>query len=747
MFLKFFKVICFILLSSAYVFAENINDVEVEGNKRLSKETIIVLGDINFNNDYSNQDLNIILKNLYSSDFFENVELKLENNLLKIIVTENSIIEDIEINGITSKPFKKFLSESLKLKTRNSFTKIIHQDDINLIKNLIKESGYYFAEVKTSLITNETQNSVRLIYDIDLGKKAKIDKIAFIGNKIIKDGKLINVIASEEARFWKFLSNKVYLDRSRIDLDQRLLKNYYKNKGYYNIKINNSYVELKDDGLFKLIFNIDAGKRFTFNIVELKIPSDFDPKHFLDINDLLKELENQNYSLNKINKIIKEIDKIALSKNYEFISAELNEDVVDTNKLNIQISFKETKKYYVEKINILGNQYTLEEVIRNSFLVDEGDPFNELIFNKSINNIKARGIFKNVTTEINDGSNDNLKIIDITVVEKPTGEISLGAGVGTNGGTLAFGVKENNFLGRGINLDTSIAFSENSIKGKFVYAKPNFNYTDNTLFTSLSSTSTDNLVSQGYKTSEIAFSLGTQFEQYENIFFNPEIATQFENLETTNSASSALKKQAGDYYDVYFNYSLINDLRNQRFQTSDGYRNSFSQELPLASKNSEIVNTFQSSIYHEIIPDMVGKVSFFASAVNSLSDDDVRISKRLYLPSSKLRGFEVGKVGPTENNDYVGGNYLSAINLSSTIPGILPSVQNVDISMFIDAANIWGVDYDGAIDDSNKIRSSAGFTMDVVTPIGPLNFSLSAPLSKAPTDKTETFRFNLGTTF
>jgi outer membrane protein insertion porin family len=747
MFLKIFKIIFFIILSSRCVLAENILNIEVEGNKRLSKETIIVLGDITLNKDYSDQDLNTILKNLYTSDFFNNVELKVINNLLKIIVVENSIIEDIEINGVKNKPFHEFLRDSLKLKVRNSFTKITHQNDINLIKNVIKQSGYYFAEVKTSLITNEIQNSVRLIYDINLGKKAKIDNISFIGDKKIKDGKLINVIVSEEARFWKFLSNKIYLDRSRIDLDQRLLKNYYKNKGYYNVKINNSYVELKDNGLFKLIFNIESGKRYIFNNIKLEIPSDFNPKHFIDINDLLKKLENENYSLNKINKIIKEIDKIALTKNYEFISAELDEEVVDGNKLNIKISFKETKKYYVEKINIFGNQFTLEEVIRNSFIVDEGDPYNELIFNKSINNIKSKGIFKNVIAEINDGSNSNYKIIDITVEEKPTGEISLGAGIGTSGGTVAFGVKENNFLGKGISLDTNISISENTIKGKFVYAKPNFNYTDNTLFTSLSSTSTDSLIESGFKTSKVAFSLGTRFEQYENIYFNPEIASEFETLKTTSTASSALKKQSGDYFDLYFNYSLDNDLRNQRYQTSDGYRNFFSQELPIVSKNSEIVNSFQSSIYHEIIPDMIGRLTFYGSAVNSLSDKDVRISKRLYLPQSKLRGFESGKVGPIDNNDYVGGNYLSAINLSSTIPGILPSLQNLDVSMFFDAANIWGVDYDGSINDSNKIRSSTGLAMDFTTPIGPLNFSLSAPLTKASTDKTETFRFNLGTTF
>ena len=140
-------------------------------------------------------------------------------------------------------------------------------------------------------------------------------------------------------------------------------------------------------------------------------------------------------------------------------------------------------------------------------------------------------------------------------------------------------------------------------------------------------------------------------------------------------------------------------------------------------------------------------VSLYLSAVNSLSNDDVKLSERLNIPSSKLRGFEFGKVGPKDGEDYIGGNYITAVNFSSTIPQILENSQNTDFLLFLDVANIWGVDYDSSLSDSNRIRSAAGIAVDWFTPVGPLNFSLSQPISKAPTDKTESFRFNLGTTF
>ena len=462
--------------------------------------------------------------------------------------------------------------------------------------------------------------------------------------------------------------------------------------------------------------------------------------------NLLVDLKNQEYSLDKVEKILREVDKIALTKQYQFIDASLDETIINNNKLNISFSLKDNEKFYVEKINILGNNYTIEEVIRNSLIVDEGDPYNEILFNKSVNNIKAKNIFSKVETNIIPGSSEGLKVVNLTVEEKPTGEISLGAGVGTSGGTIGGGIKENNFLGKGIKLNSNLQFSENSIKGQFIYEKPNFNYSDNSLFTSIRSTSTDNITDFGYKTSDLGVSLGTSFEQFENLYFRPEVDISYEKLETTSAASASLKKQEGNYFDSYFNYSLDYDLTNKRFRPDEGFRNIFQQELPVISDNYEIVNSFESTRYQKI-SEMVTKVSFYGKAVNSLGNEDVRISKRLFMPSSKLRGFESGKIGPVENNDYIGGNYISALNFSATLPKFLPSFQNIDFSLFVDAANVWGVDYDSAIDDNNKIRSSTGVAMDLLTPIGPLNFSLSQPITKNSTDKTESFRFNLGTTF
>ena len=744
------KILLVYLLSISSSFSEIINKVEVSGNKRISKETIIVIGKIKKDINYDNKNLNDVLKNLYETNFFKDIDIDLSNNVMTINVKENPIIEDIEIAGIKSKDFLEAISEETILKNRMSFTESLLEKDINLIKNILKANGFYFANVESSLIKNNELNSVRLKLNIDKGKRARIKEISFIGNKNIKDKKLLEVIASEEHKFWKFISNKVYLNQATINLDKRLLENYYKNLGFQKVKILNSFAEFNKEGNFKLIFNIDSGKQYYFNDFKLNLPNDYNYKDFAKIEKIFTKLKGERFSLDNLNLILNETDKIASSRLYDFIDATVTEQIIDGNKINFTFNVIDSEKFYVEQINVLGNFQTIEEVIRNRFIVDEGDPLNTLLYNKSIDNIKALRIFKNVKGDIRDGSDSNLKVIDVTVEEQPTGEISLAAGVGTSGSTIGGGIVEKNFMGKGITLNTNIEFSDDAVKGKFTYSKPNFAYSDNTLFTSVEATTSDYLSDYGYKVSKTGFSIGTEFEGYENLFFSPETSFYLEDLRTNSNASKQLTKQEGTYEDLYFNYGLDYDLRNSSYRPTSGNKTSFYQELPIVSGNNEIANTFVFTQYKNLNKesDMIGKAGLYLKSVTSLDNSDVRISKRAQIPYNRLRGFEKGKVGPVDqSSDYIGGNYISTLNLSTNLPGILSTVENVDFSYFIDVANVWGVDYDSSIDDSNSIRSSTGLGVDFLTPIGPLSFSFTKPITKKSTDKTESFRFNLGTTF
>ena len=741
-----------LLLLNTIALSENITDISIYGNKRIPNETIYVLGNIetNFNYDINDSKLDDIVKKLYESNFFSDVSVDIINNTLLINVKENPIIETIQIEGIKKDSLREVLLELISLKSRMSFIDFALKKDTDLIKNFLKQNGYYFAEVTPTIQSNIELNSVRINFKIDQGPRATIKKINFIGDKKIKDKKLLEIISSEENKFWKFISGKVYLDKDRIDLDTRLIENYYKNIGYYNVQVLSTFVELSKNGSFYLNFNINAGNVHYFNDFSLVLPSDYDVNEFKEIEDFFLTLKGKKYSLDEFNKILSNIEKVALLKLYDFINAEVDIQILEDNKIDFTFIVKDSPSFFVERINIMGNFNTFEEVIRNKLIVDEGDPLNKILLNKSINDLRSLGIFKKVEQNIKSGSSENLKELDIIVEEIPTGEISLAAGVGTSGSTIGGGITEKNFLGKGINLKTFLELSENSIKGELSYFKPNFAYTDNSLLMSLNSTTTDNLSDYGYKVSEIGFSIGTEFEQYENLFFSPEFRGSLEDLETNSSASKSLKNQQGNYTDLYFGYGFKYDARNTTYNPTSGSISRFFQELPLVSDNKEISNTFIFTHYKELSKNsnIIGKTNLYLKSINTLdSESDVRISKRANVPYSRLRGFEKGKVGPIDNDDYVGGNYVSALNLSSNLPFLFPSFEAIDFSFFVDVANVWGVDYNSDIDDSNFLRSSSGLGMNLLTPIGPLSFSLSQPITKKNTDKTETFRFNLGTTF
>ena len=727
------------------VYAEVVKNIKILGNDRISNETIKTFSNIKLNDDLNNDIINDSLKSLYETNFFKNVTIKLSENILTIEVIENPIIDSLNVEGIKAKRIREEIYDNLKLKPRGSYFQENLETDITVIKNLVKNMGYYFAEVE-GVEESLKNNKVNITYKIKLGDKAKIKKISFVGDKVFKDKKLKSIIVSEEYKFWKFISGKKYLNENLNKLDLRLLKNYYLNKGYYNIKINSSYAKMIDKNEFELIFNINANDKVYFDNLALDLPIEFDKSNFINLERLFSKVKGSPYSLNTIQKILDEIDVITLTEQYESIKANVIENLV-LDKINLVFKIEDTERVTVEKINIFGNNITNENVIRNQLLIDEGDPYNEILSNRSINNIKSLNFFKSVNSEIVEGSNSEARVININVKEKATGEISAGAGFGTSGGTLIFGVKENNYLGKGIAVNSNFTLNAESLKGILSVRNPNYNNSDKSAFASIEALETDRLTKSGYKMNKTGLNLGTRFEYYDDFYLGFSTSTFFEKIETNSTASVRQKAQEGNYFDSFLGLTMDLDKRNQKFQTDKGYRSFYDLRLPILSDTNTLTNLYSYKYFTDLYENNISTVSFYFKSVNSISDDDVKLSERAFIPGNRLRGFETGKVGPKDGDDYVGGNYVSTLNFSSTLPFLFENNQNTDFIMFLDVANIWGVDYNSLIDDNQKIRSAIGIGVDWFTPVGPLNLSLSEVLSKDDADTTEGFRFNLGTTF
>jgi len=435
-------------------FSEILKTVNITGNTRISNETIYTFLPVKIDDEINIEKINNITKELYQTNFFKDVAVQFIDGELLINVSENPIIQSITYNGVKSNTLKNSITENLRLTDRSSFIELFVEQDIFRMNNNLKKIGYYYPKINAKIEKLEN-NAVNLIYDIDIGEKAKIKKITFIGDKIYKDRKLKGIILSEEYKFWKFISGKKYLNEDLINFDQRLLRNFYLNNGYYNVSISSSFAKLIDEDDFELIFNINSGKKFFFGDLIVSLPLNYEKQNFIKLNETLDKLEGKKYSINSIDEITQEIDLIALNEQYESITIDVLEEIED-NKLNLKFTINETEKSFVKKINILGNNVTRESVIRNQFEIDEGDFFNEILYNKTINNLKSLNFFKSVNGKVTSNTVTNDKTIDISVEEKPTGEIGASVGFGTDTNSVGFFVRENNYLGKGLSVEANL---------------------------------------------------------------------------------------------------------------------------------------------------------------------------------------------------------------------------------------------------------------------------------------------------
>ena len=734
----------FFLFFSFSLNAEIASKLSIKGNERVSNETIKIYGDIEIGKNYSESDLDRILKKLYDTEFFESVDVNISNQILSIQVKEYPIINQLIIVGEKSNKYKDQLKKIIKLKQKSSFIRSYLANDVKTIKTLYSSLGYNFAEVNTK-IKKIDDNKYDLLIEVDRGEKTKISSIKFIGNKKIRTNRLRDVIASEETKFWKIISRNTNFSENLINLDIRLLRNYYRSLGFYDVKVLSNYAEINEKKNVNLIYSIEEGNRYRINKVSLNVDTVFDKNLFFPLEKEFSKLIGEYYSPFKVKKLLDKLDELIDNNSLQFVEHNVQE-TIDQNNISIILNLVEGEKISIERINIIGNNITNEDVIRSELIVDEGDPFTKLGLEKSIAEIKQRNIFKDVNYKVIDGSEKNLKIIDIEVEEKPTGEISAGAGIGTNGGSFAFNVKESNWLGKGQSLVFEVEVDAESIGGALIFSDPNYDFLGNSINYSIANENNDK-PDQGYENSITSLGVGTSFEQYQDFRVNLGLSASYDDLRTEGSASSSLKKQSGTHSEIAGNYDFSFDKRNRSFRPTDGSILTIGQEIPFYADKSFISNFLSLNSYKTLNEDVIGSAKFLLSTVNGLGSDDVRLSKRKSLSSRRMRGFEKGKIGPVDGSDHIGGNYVSSLNFEANLPNLLPDDTRTDIILFLDFGNVWGVDYDSAIDDSNKIRSSTGAMANWMSPIGPMNFTLSQNLTKSSTDVTESFNFNLGTTF
>jgi outer membrane protein insertion porin family len=740
------RIILFLLILTSYSFA-NIKEVKIFGNKRVSSNTIEALVDKK-NTQIDTFYINNLTRIIYNTEFFSNVKISYDNNILNISVEENPIINFFYINGITGDDLDA-VNKIVSLKENNIFSVSKLKKDLEDVKDLFKSSGYYFVVVEPEVIKID-DNQINLILNINKKDISKIKNIYFIGEKYFSSGQLLDIISSAEDSWWSFFS-KSSLSEDRVEYDKKLLKSFYKSKGFYDVQIESVLANLDNKNNFTLTYSINSGKKYTFGNIEIKTEASiFKESNISDMKNISEKIiKGKMYSTPAILTIEKQVNTYLEDKKYANIEIDIEEIKKSDEKIDLILKLNSLKKTLIGKINVYGNSITEEKVVRDSLIISEGDILNISKIKKSIDNIDSKNFFKKTDYKITDSDlQKNSKDLNLYVKEQPTGSLSAGIGYGSSGGLLEGSINERNFLGKGIDLNFTGRLASEKVSGVFSYIDPNFMNSEKELANYFFS-ETDDYSNAGYKSKRIGDRLGTRYEIFEDIYLRPFGILQFDKLETNSNASSLLRSRDGNFTTTTLGFNLLADFRNSKNLPTSGSLSFFDQSYAtLISDVPTIQTSVGSTFYQELINEkFIGSAKLKLSNVTAFDNKDIKLSDRLFASASDLRGFEARGVGPIDSGSHVGGNYLAVLNLKSTFPNPIPDILRPKSYLFYDIGNIWGVDYSDVVSESSNLRTSTGISLDVITPIGPLSFTYSIPLSKASTDKEQRFLFNLGSSF
>lgn len=740
------RIIIFLLILTTCSFAE-IKQVKVLGNKRVSSNTIEALVDKKIT-QIDSVYINNLTKKIYNTEFFSNVKISYDTNILSISVEENPIVNFFYINGITGSELDE-VNKIVLLKENSIFSAVKLKKNLEDIKEYYKLSGYYFAVVEPEVIKID-DNQINLILNINKNDISRIKNIYFIGEKYFSSSQLLDIISSAEDNWWSFFSNST-LNEDRVEVDKKLLKLFYKSKSFYDVQIESALANLDKNNNFTLTYSINSGKKYKFGNIEIKTETlTLKDSNIFDIKNISEIIiKDKMYSPSLISAIEKKVNIYLDNKKLANIEIDVEEIKKADNKIDLAIKLNSIKNTLIGKINIYGNSITEEKVIRDNLVISEGDILNISKVKKSLDNINSKNIFRKADYKISDSDlQKNSKDLNLYVKEQPTGSLSAGVGYGSNGALLEGSINERNFLGKGIDLNFTGRLATEKVSGVFSYIDPNFKNSEKELANYFYSES-DDYSNAGFTSKRIGDRLGTRYELFEDIYLKPFVTLQFDKLDTNVNASTLLRSRDGNFTTSTLGFNLLADFRNSKTLPSSGSLLFFDQSYAtLISDIPTIQTSVGSTFFQELINEkFIGSAKLKFSNVTALDNKDVKLSDRIFASASDLRGFESRGVGPIDSGSHVGGNYLAVLNFKSTFPNPIPEGLRPNTYLFYDIGNVWGVDYSDIISGSSKVRSSTGLALDVLSPIGPLSFTYSIPLSKAATDKEQRFLFNIGSSF
>ncbi len=752
-FSKFFIIFAGVIVLSQAAFAANVlREVRVDGAQRVDTSTIVTYLNIP-NGQMLDQDvMNEGLKNLFATGLFADVKMREQNGVLFVDVVENPIINEIAFEGNKKIEDKELMSE-ISLRARQVYTKTKLQNDVSRIYQLYQRGGRFAVAIDPKIIELD-QNRINLVFEITEGDVTEVKGIKFVGNNAFDDNQLRGELSTKESRWYKFFSSDDRFDEDRVRYDEELLRKFYLKNGYADFRVVSSNAELSEDKeSFYLTFTVDEGPRYRVN--KIAIESSLRGFDGSPLREDVSFLPGEWYNADSVQYSVDLMQARLGDAQYAF--ADIEPRIVrntQDSSLDVIFDIGESPRVFVERIDVHGNVRTIDKVIRREMLLVEGDPFNRSKLAKSEQNLRNLNFFENVVVQTKQGSAPDKTVIDIEVVEKSTGELSIGAGFSTQDGPLAdLRIRERNLLGKGQDLTFSTTLAGKRTEFDASFTEPYFLDRDLSAGVDAFHITRDLQDESSYDQRRTGGALRMGYPLSEN--WRQSWKYRFEQNDIRNvdaDASRFIRDQEGTRSTSAVSQRLTYDTRDSTLFPADGLYSWLDLEGAGLGGDANFVSGDIGASYFipffqkKVVLNILGETG----AITGINDEDVQINERYMLGGNNLRGFERGGLGPrdTSTDDALGGNYYYRGSVELSFPIGLPEEMGVSGHAFTDFGSLWDLDENGSeIVDENSIRAAAGLGLSWRSPMGPVRIDFALPYAKEDFDKEESFRFSFGTRF
>jgi len=762
------------MIAPQTAYAQAITGIIVEGNARVEADTIRAYMQFNAGERATDAQIDASVKALFQTGFFSDVRMFRRGSAVVVQVEENPLINEVKIQGNDELDDKKLKAE-IQLKERTIFTRSRAQQDVQRIEALYRRSGYFNARVEPTLVP-VSQNRVNLVYVVSEGSETGIETIQFSGNNAFSDNQLASVITTSESAWWKFFSTTDNYDPDRLNFDKELLRRHYLKNGFADVEIVSADANLLPDGSnFAVSFVINEGPQYTISNVAVNTGNTtINPEA---LQEAVQENVGDVYDASKVDKSVEQMTLEAGKAGFAFARAQPKiERDPNSRSLAITYDIDEGPRVYVERIDIVGNVRTLDEVIRRELNIAEGDAYNRILIDRARRRLTGLDFFEKIDIRQEEGSAPDLAVVVIDVVEKSTGTINFSAGYSTTEQAIgSISVSERNLLGTGnqASLSTSLSFKRQSVNAS--YTDPYFLDRDISAGFDLFANRTDTTDESSFTTQQVggALRIGTRLDDYNSIFGKYSLTYRDISIGDIESASRAIREAEGaDLISKVGLTYVYSDLDHPSRPTS-GFRGKV--EVEVAGLGGDVEWGRVDASAHYFMPllfdGVVLKVEGNAGHIEPFpGGGKVPILDRFFKGGDSLRGFARSGIGPRQRNEF-NGTYdsIGAITygigtLEVNFPLGLPEAFGVEGAVFSDFGTAFGAPEkstdagclnapapaDGnceVVGDGIAFRASVGAGLIWQSPFGPLRLDVAYPLMKEDFDKTELVRFSVGTRF